>query len=76
VADAIMMELRGIPAASICTDALRPAADAMASIQGMPGYRYAVVGHPVSSQGPEELAATAEVAVPQVLQILRGPSGS
>jgi hypothetical protein len=72
VADVIMMEQRGIPAASICTDALRASADAMAAIQGMPGYRYAVVTHPVSSLNAEEIGQRADLAVPQVLEILRG----
>lgn len=60
-----------MPSAAICTEALRASADAMAAIQGVPGYRYAVVPHPVSSLGPEGLRAHAELAAPQVLEILR-----
>jgi hypothetical protein len=72
VADTILMEQRGIPSAAICTEALRPAADAMARIQGAPGYRYAVVPHPVSSLDPEGVQQHAKLAAPQVLDILRG----
>jgi hypothetical protein len=72
VADTILMEQRGIPSAAICTDALRPAADAMARIQGAPGYRYAVVPHPVSSLDADGIRQHALLAVPQVLGILRG----
>ena len=72
MADVILMEQRGIPSAAICTEALKPAADAMARIQGAPGYRYAVVPHPVSSLDPDGVQAHAELAAPQVLEILRG----
>jgi hypothetical protein len=71
VADVILMEQRGIPSAAICTDALRPSADAMARIQGVPGYRFAVVPHPVSSLDEEEIEERARLAAPQVLEILR-----
>jgi len=76
VADVILLERRGVPAAAICTDALRVSADAMARIQGIPGYRYAVVPHPVSSLDRDGLHAHAEVAAPQVLEILRGGAGA
>jgi hypothetical protein len=75
VADVISLEKRGVPAAAICTDALRASADAMASIAGMKGYRYAVVPHPVSSLTPDELQQCAGIAAPQVLEILRGAAG-
>jgi hypothetical protein len=71
----ILLEKRGIPSAAICTEALQASANAMATVQGAPGYRYAIVPHPVSSLGPEELAAHAKIAAPQVLEILLGKSG-
>jgi hypothetical protein len=72
VADVVLMEQRGIPSAAICTDALKASADAMARIQGAPGYRYAVVPHPVSSLDADGVRRHAELAAPQVLEILRG----
>jgi hypothetical protein len=72
VADAILLEKRGIPAAAICTRALQESADAMAAVQGFPGYRYAVIEHPVSSLGQPGLADRADAALPQVLEILLG----
>ncbi|MBO0713450.1 MAG: hypothetical protein J2O39_06720 [Acidimicrobiales bacterium] len=75
MADTILLEKRGIPSAAICTEALQASANAMASVQGAPGYRYALVPHPVSSLGPEELASHAKIAAPQVLEILSGQSG-
>jgi hypothetical protein len=75
VADLILLEKRGIPGAAICTDALRASADAMAAIQGAPGYRYAIVPHPVSSLDVAGVQAHAKIAAPQVLSILRGEKG-
>jgi hypothetical protein len=72
VADTILLERRGVPSAAICTEALRASADAMAAIQGAPGYRYAVVPHPVSSLDADGLRAHARLAAPQVLEVLRG----
>jgi hypothetical protein len=43
----------------------------MARIQGAPGYRFAVVPHPVSSLDAEGVQAHARLAAPQVLSILR-----
>ena len=74
MADVILMEQRGIPSAAICTDALRPSADAMARIQGAPGYRFAVVPHPVSSLDEKGIEERARLAAPQVLAILRQES--
>ncbi len=72
MADLILLEKRGVPGAAICTEALRASADAMAAIQGAPGYRYAIVPHPVGSLDAEGIEAHAKVAAPQVLEILRG----
>ena len=74
MADTILMEQRGVPSAAICTEALKPAADAMARIQGAPGYRYAVVPHPVSSLDADGVAQHAKLAAPQVLDILHNRS--
>lgn len=74
MADTILLERRGVASAAICTDALKASADAMAAIQGAPGYRYAVVPHPVSSLDADGLRAHARLAAPQVLDILRASS--
>ena len=73
MADVIFLERRGVPSAAICTDALQASANAMAALHGAPGYRYAIVPHPVSSLDADGLRAHAALAAPQVLEILRGP---
>ncbi len=70
--DGIEMEKLGKPAAVICTDQFLPTANAMAEVQGIPGYRYAVVGHPTGRLPAEELLSRARSAAPQVVSILTG----
>lgn len=44
----------------------------MAAALGFPGYRYALVAHPVGSLGREEVRMLARTAAAQVLDLLRG----
>jgi hypothetical protein len=41
------------------------AAEMMSRVLGMPGYRFAVIGHPVSSADDAELRAMARLAIEQ-----------
>ncbi len=70
MADAIRFEEVGVPAAAIITEVFRTTADAMAQTQGMPGYPYAVIPHPISSLSPEEVQRRAAEVLPQVLKLL------
>lgn len=47
----------------------------MAKVQGFPGFRYAVVHHPVANLDDAEIRERAQEALPQVLEILLGTSG-
>lgn len=69
LADGILLERAGTPAASICTEAFALTASAMAQAQGFPGYRYVQTAHPVASLDRGELSQRAREIVPQVLQI-------
>ncbi|MDR5709875.1 MAG: hypothetical protein QN172_11145 [Armatimonadota bacterium] len=70
MADGILFEERGVPAAVVITEAFLRTADAMAQTQGMPGYPYAVIPHPLSSLSPEEVRARAERVLPEVVWLL------
>jgi hypothetical protein len=70
VADGIIFERLGIPAVSVVTDAFTQSSDAMAAMQGAPGYHYAMIPHPLSSLTPLECRQRAEEVLPQVLSIL------
>ena len=46
------------------------AAELMSRVLGMPGYAFAVIGHPVSSATDDELAAMARATIDQVRGLL------
>lgn len=60
----------------ICTDAFRAPADAMATLQGAPGYRYVTTPHPVAVLTPEEVGDRALRALPEVVAILARPAAA
>jgi hypothetical protein len=70
VADGIIFERLGVQAASIITDAFVQSSNAMAAMQGAPGYRYAMIPHPLSSLTPEQCRERAASVLPEVLSIL------
>ena len=51
----MILERRGVPVAVVCTDAFRAPADAMAEVQGAPGYRYVTTPHPVAILTPDQV---------------------
>ena len=59
----------------IITEPFVPTADAMAELSGLPGYRYAVIPHPVGSLTAAEVAARAESIAPRVADLLLGAAG-
>ena len=72
VADGILFERHGTPAAVICSDAFRTTAGAMAEVQGAPGYDYITTPHPVAGLGPEEIHERAEAVAAEVAKLLAG----
>ena len=65
-----MLERAGIPAVSLCTDAFRITAEAMANQMGFPGYRYVTVPHPIASRTEKEIDDMARDALPEVITVL------
>jgi hypothetical protein len=49
------------------------AAELMARVLGMPGYSFAVIPHPVSSAGDDELRAMAGITITQLRRLLLSP---
>jgi len=70
VADGLALEAAGIPAVVICSDAFGVTADAMAALQGSPGYHYVQTPHPVAPLGPAELRERAVAALPEIVATL------
>jgi hypothetical protein len=69
LADGILLEREGVPAASICTEPFSVTAAAMAQVQGFPGYRFVRTRHPVASLTQDELDGRAREIAPEVLAV-------
>jgi hypothetical protein len=52
------------------TERFGSAAEMMCRVLGMPGYRFAVIGHPISSASDAQLAGYARATVEQIRQLL------
>ncbi len=65
-----MLERAGIPAVSLCTDAFKITAEAMANQMGFPGYRYVTLPHPVASRTEKEIGEMVRDALPDVIRVL------
>ena len=72
VADGVLFERHGTPAAVICSDAFKPTADAMAEVQGAPGYVYVTTPHPVAGLTPAQVRERAEAVAAEVAALLAG----
>ncbi|TAN24885.1 MAG: hypothetical protein EPN30_06020 [Actinomycetota bacterium] len=70
MADGIILERAGVPAVVVCTDAFRGAAEAMAQFQGVPGYRYIAVPHPVEPLSEVELMELSAQFIEEVIGLL------
>jgi hypothetical protein len=70
VADGLALEGAGIPTVVVCSDAFRVTADAMAALQGSPGYHYVRIPHPVAPLEPAELRERAVTALPEIVATL------
>jgi hypothetical protein len=60
----------GIPAVGIMTDRFQRSAEVMADLNGLPGYPFAVIGHPIANNSDEVLRQKAQVAVERIVPLL------
>jgi hypothetical protein len=68
--DAIAAESRGIPAVAIMTERFEQSARAVAELNGLAGYPFVVIGHPIANDHDEDLLAKAEAAIARVIPLL------
>jgi protein tyrosine phosphatase (PTP) superfamily phosphohydrolase (DUF442 family) len=54
----------------ICSDAFQMTGDAMAEVQGAPGYRYLTTPHPVAGLTPEQVRERAEAVASEIAAML------
>lgn len=72
VHDGVELERLGLPAVAVCTEAFRLGLDTLTKMRGMPDYRFAIVPHPLGVLFDDELLQRAELAVPQIVEIVTG----
>lgn len=70
IADGLAVEAAGIPAVVICTEAFVASADAMAELQGSPGYRYVRIPHPLALLDEAGVAERAEQVLAEIVDVL------
>jgi hypothetical protein len=71
--DAVTAERLGIPAMAVITAQFVSAAELMANALGFPGYRFAVISHPISSATEDALRDLAVGATIQARRLLFRP---
>jgi hypothetical protein len=63
-------ERQGVPAIGVMTSRFVSAAELMCRVLGMPGYRFVVIGHPISSAPDARLAEYARATIDQARRLL------
>jgi hypothetical protein len=74
VADGIMFERAGVPAAVICSEAFVVTANAMAELRGAAGYHYLRTAHPVAVLTTDQVRQRAKQLLPEVVAALTRPA--
>jgi hypothetical protein len=67
--DSIAAERQGVPAIAVMTERFVSAAE-LCRVAGMPEYKFAVIGHPISSASDDQLAQYARGTIAQARRLL------
>ena len=59
-----------MPALGVMTERFASAAELMSRVLGMPSYKFAVIGHPISSASDAQLAEYARSTIEQARRLL------
>jgi hypothetical protein len=73
--DALAAERRGIPAAAVMTERFEESARMVAALNGLAGYPFVVIAHPIANDSDEALRAKAETAVGRIVPLLTDRRG-
>ena len=73
--DAIEAERLGIPTVAVITDRFIKSAELVAQINGLPGYKFSVIGHPIAGDNDDALRRKAEIAVKAIVSLLMDRAG-
>jgi hypothetical protein len=75
VHDGIQLERLGIPTGVVVTEPFVGAGRAMASLEGMPGYRFVTLPHPTAELHGAAVQDAARRIAAQLEALIVGPSG-
>jgi hypothetical protein len=73
VRDTVELEWAGVPSVAIVHEAMSGSARAIATVSGMPDYRFITVGYPhvpLAVWTPEEIRGIARDVVPEIIACL------
>jgi hypothetical protein len=70
VLDGIVLEKKGVPAASIVTDVFERTGRAMAEQWGVPTYKFLMMPHPIANLTDAQLDQRAREIAPEVVKLL------
>jgi hypothetical protein len=68
--DALEAERLGIPAVAVITENFVKSAQVVAKINGLPDYKFVVIGHPIANDSDEVLHAKAQGAIEEIVALL------
>jgi hypothetical protein len=68
----VVLEAKGIPTVTICSDAFISLAKAIAASKGMSSLRLVVIPHPIAGIAVEQVRAKADNAFDEIAQSLVG----
>lgn len=68
--DTVSLEIQGIPAVFIASDAFVAAADAQARALGLPDVRRIFVPHPIQDATDDEMRAKADAIIDEIIAAL------
>ena len=68
--DSIESERIGIPSVAVITEPFARSAAMVGELNGLPGYPFVVIGHPVANDDDAALRQKAEAAVREIVPLL------
>jgi hypothetical protein len=68
--DAVSAERQGVPAVGVMTARFASGAELMCRVLGLPNYKFAVIGHPISTASDEQLKQYARATIEQARHLL------
>ncbi|MBI3372520.1 MAG: hypothetical protein HY017_12320 [Betaproteobacteria bacterium] len=73
--DSIEAERLGIPSVAVITERFVRSAEVVGELNGLPGYPFVVIGHPVANDDDAALREKAQAAAREIVPLLTARNG-